>query len=366
VVVYGYPLGGTELAVTKGIISRVEYAEYQFLTQGLRIQVDAAINPGNSGGPAVVDGKMVGTIFSRLPQADNIGYIIPAEEIELFLKDVGDGHYDGKPVFIDEIQPLVNPALRRKMGLDKAATGVLITKTVARDPSYPLKPGDVLTRIGDQAIDNTGMVQAEGDRRLSFHYLVQRHARDHRLGLVVLRGGRELKVEVPVNPGRDVSLFPYLKGGYPSYLIYGPLVFTEVTDDFIRLIAPISGGGMTLAFQGNPMVTRYGHRPAFEGERIVVVAHPMFTHRLGTGYRDPFLQAVAAVNGIRIRNLRQLAETLRDAAGEYVEITFQGDRVETIVFPRKDALEASEEVLNDNGIRQRCSPDLTSIWERSK
>src|SRR4051795_5785697 len=57
VVVYGYPQGGSSLSVTKGIVSRIEFAGYNDGISGLRIQVDAAINPGNSGGPALVDGK---------------------------------------------------------------------------------------------------------------------------------------------------------------------------------------------------------------------------------------------------------------------------------------------------------------------
>jgi len=55
---------------------------------------------------------MVGLAFSRLGGGDNIGYIIPVEEIELFLKDIADGHYDGKPAMFDELQTLENPALR--------------------------------------------------------------------------------------------------------------------------------------------------------------------------------------------------------------------------------------------------------------
>src|SRR5437667_209861 len=95
VMVYGYPKGGSSLSITKGIVSRIEFAEYNFPVAGLRIQIDAAINPGNSGGPAVVGDKMIGLAFSHLSDSKNIGYIIPSEEIDLFLQDIADGHYDG-------------------------------------------------------------------------------------------------------------------------------------------------------------------------------------------------------------------------------------------------------------------------------
>ena len=97
VMVYGYPTGGTTLSITKGIVSRIEFSLYHSSVSGLRSQIDAAINPGNSGGPAIVDGKMIGLAFSRLGDAENIGYIIPCEEIDLFLEDIKDGRYDGKP-----------------------------------------------------------------------------------------------------------------------------------------------------------------------------------------------------------------------------------------------------------------------------
>src|SRR5206468_2368400 len=67
--VYGYPTGGSELSVTQGIVSRIEYTDYYYQTSGLRIQVDAALNFGNSGGPAVSDGKLVGLVFSLIQNA---------------------------------------------------------------------------------------------------------------------------------------------------------------------------------------------------------------------------------------------------------------------------------------------------------
>ena len=126
--VYGYPTGGTELSVTQGIVSRIEYTDYYYQTTGLRIQVDAALNFGNSGGPAVSDGKLVGLVFSLIQNAQNIGYLIPVEEIQLFLKDVADGVYDGKPQLNDLVQTVENDALRQRLGLPKGINGVMVAQ----------------------------------------------------------------------------------------------------------------------------------------------------------------------------------------------------------------------------------------------
>ena len=112
--VYGYPTGGSELSVTQGIVSRIEYTDYYFQTSGLRIQVDAALNFGNSGGPAVSDGKLVGLVFSLIQNAQSIGYLIPVEEIQLFLTDIADGKYDGKPQLYDYLQTVENRSVTPK------------------------------------------------------------------------------------------------------------------------------------------------------------------------------------------------------------------------------------------------------------
>jgi S1-C subfamily serine protease len=35
-------------------------------------------------------------------------------------------------------------------------------------------------------------------------------------------------------------------------------------------------------------------------------------------------------------------------------------------FNRKEALDATEEILSDNGIREQCSPDVAPSWNRGK
>src|ERR1700731_1772793 len=200
VLAYGFPAGGNSLSITKGIVSRIEFVAYNYPVSGLRIQVDAAINPGNSGGPAIAGDKMIGLAFSKLGgDTQNIGYIIPNEEVELFLKDIADGRYDGKPAMYDDLQTLENPALRDYLKLDKSVEGMVVHRPAHSDAAYPLKEWDVVSRIGNVPIDNQGMVKIDKDLRVSFGYLIQQVASDGKLPLTVVLGGKTLAVQLPVS-----------------------------------------------------------------------------------------------------------------------------------------------------------------------
>src|SRR4051812_27520562 len=227
VLVYGFPTGGTSLSITKGIVSRIDFSMYNFPTSGLRIQIDAAINPGNSGGPAIDGNQVIGLAFSRLGGGENIGYIIPCEEIELFLRDTADGHYDGKPAMFDSLQTFENPALRPYLKVPRGVDGMIVTETDTDDPNYPLKTWDVITHIGNTAIDNEGMVRV-GDIRVRFQYMIQRTAKEGRVALRLVRDGKEMTFDLPVAPRRPMVI-PDLEGSYPPYFVYGPLVFSVAT-----------------------------------------------------------------------------------------------------------------------------------------
>src|SRR4030095_10493684 len=95
---------------------------------GLRMQIDAALNPGNSGGPALTEGKGVGVSSQVMQGAENIGYVIPVEEVMTFLEDVHDGKYDGKPQLYCEMQTVENEALRAKWRLPQGVGGALVTR----------------------------------------------------------------------------------------------------------------------------------------------------------------------------------------------------------------------------------------------
>lgn len=361
VIVYGFPTGGSSMSITKGIVSRIEFAAYSYPIFGLRIQIDAAINPGNSGGPAMSGDQMIGLAFSRLGGADNIGYIIPCEEIELFLRDVADGRYDGKPALFNQLQTFENPALRSYLKIEKGTEGILVQEVDGAEADYPLKPWDLITRIGDSPIDNEGMVKVGGGLRVRFQYLIQQLARNGTVPLTVVRQQKTLKLDVPVPTNRPM-LIESLEGTYPPYFILGPFVFTSGTDMFLAPLANNAKALNSLSFIGNPLVTRRGDHPAFPGEELVLVAAPSFPHRLTKGYDNPISRAVRAVNGIPIKNLRHLVEVLRDSRDEFFTFEFFG-RGETYVLPRQEMIAATEEILSDNGVRDQGSSELMEIWK---
>lgn len=365
VVVYGFPKGGSTLSVTKGIVSRIEFTPYSASVSGLRIQIDAAVNAGNSGGPAVVDDKMIGIVRSHLGDAQNIGYIVPTEEVELFLADVADGRYDGKPALYDELQTLESEALRAFLRLPAQVTGIVVHRPDPASPADPLKEWDVITRIGETPVDNQGMVEVRGIR-VSFAYLVQSVAKAGKVPLTVWRGGKEVALEVPTSTRRPL-LVPELEGSYPPYFIYGPLVFSRAFAEPVHALLSAKGNWLqALTWAGSPLVTRRGEPPAFPGEELVMVPSPLFPHKLAKGYSNPATRVLRAVNGAPVKNLRHVVEVLRDARDEFVTFDFAGRGVETIVLRRQDAAAATEDILKENGIRAQGSADLLEVWKATR
>jgi S1-C subfamily serine protease len=364
VMAYGYPTGGTSLSITKGIVSRIEFTDYEFSTKGLRIQIDAAINPGNSGGPVLVDDQMIGIAFSHLGKAQNIGYIIPNEEIKLFLQDVEDGRYDGKPAMYDELQTLENSTLRSFLKLDKSTKGIVVHYPFETDSNYPLQQWDVITKIGDTPIDDLGMITLNANLRVHFQYLIQNIAKNGKVPLTIFRKGKEISVEFPAIQKRPM-LIPSLLGTYPSYFIYGPMVFSDVNGEHLNALLSGSSAGRQIAkliFMGSPLLSRRFDKPAFDGEGLVLVSRPFFPHKLSNGYDSPTGAVVKTINGTAIKNFQHFIEVLRDSQDEYITFEFETRGFEAMVFPRKEIMAATDEILTDNGIRSQGSSDALAIW----
>jgi S1-C subfamily serine protease len=364
--VYGYPVGGKDLSVTEGIVSRIEYTSLFYDASGLMIQIDAALNPGNSGGAAVSDGRMIGLVCSKLVTAENIGYLIPAEEIRIFLKDCADGKYNGQyALYGVALQTTENDALRKRLGLPKETTGIMVNTVKSKDPNFPLKPFDLITHIGDNSIDNEGDVKLNENLRVASGYLIPRLAKEGKIEMTIVRDGKVLKVEAPVSI-ESKKLIRFKGFTYPRYFIYGPMVFTEIPYIDIKQLFSNEKALQFFAITGSPIVTRINDDAAFDGEELVGVFSPMFSHKITKGYntKTTGMGIVSHVNDVPVKNLAHLVELLRDNTNQFVTFRFANSQSERLVFDKKEVEAATEEILSENGIRAQYSDDLKEVWEK--
>src|ERR1700758_368466 len=238
VTVYGYPIGGDRLSVTRGIISRIDFQTYTHsaIDSHLAVQIDAAINPGNSGGPVMQDGKVVGVAFQGYSGdvAQNVGYMIPTPVINRFLKDISNGQYDEYPDLAITYAKLQNPAQRKFLGLKDDDRGVLVSSVVAAGPSDGiLRQGDVLLAIDGHPIASDANVEVEGERA-QFEEVVERKFKGDSVKFDILRDKQPMTVTIKLYKPWPYSVQGHSYDVRPRYVLYGGLLFQPLNLDMLE------------------------------------------------------------------------------------------------------------------------------------
>ena len=313
VAVYGYPIGGTDLSVTEGIVSRVGVTVYSHSSRALlAVQTDAAINPGNSGGPVFQDGKLIGIAFQHSAGAQNIGYVVPMPIIMRFLNDIKDGRYDGIPDLGIWWQSTENDSLRKTLRLPMDNSGVLVTKVAYGASAWgALKEGDTLTKIDGIKIGQDGTIPFRDDERIDFSDLISRRQGGEKIDAVVVRDGKEMNVKVPMLPSADLVPGPRYDAK-PSYFIVGGLVFMPLSDE---LIGARGAGFRVRSLSADGM-------PTPERTEVVVLSH-VLAHDFNRGYHNWSMAPVTRVNGRAIGKLTDIIEAFKAPIAGRHDIEFE-------------------------------------------
>jgi len=332
---YGYPVGGTRLSVTRGIVSRIDFQPYSHsgMDSHLAIQIDAAINPGNSGGPVMQNGKVVGVAFQGYSGdvAQNVGYMIPTPVIHRFLKDVEDGHYDHYVDLALTYRNLFNPAARRALGLEDGNTGVQVGSVYSGGASAGIvQPGDVILKIDGHTVSSDGSIELE-DQAVPLEEVVERKFKGDKVRLDILREGQPMALTVTLREPWPFKLQSNLYDEKPRFFVAGGLVFQPVDQNFMDAHDP-SDQRLNYLFD-------YFIADGLHTKRPEIVVLSNILPDSVNAYADEFRYSVVdEVNGRPVKRLDELAAAFGEASDFYV-IKFAGGG-RPIVLERKAIEEA--------------------------
>jgi S1-C subfamily serine protease len=346
--VYGFPIGGDRLSVTRGVVSRIDYNAYTHSGREshLAIQIDAAINPGNSGGPVMQEDKVVGVAFQgfRGDVAQNVGYMIPTPVIRRFLKDVEDGRYDHYVDIAVRWMPLENPAMRKYLSRPNDGRGVVVTDVFSEGSSDGhLEKGDVLLSIDGHAIESDGSVRLEG-KPVQLEEIVERKFAGDDVVLEVWRQGKLETLRIPLRPADMFSMYEILYEPAPRYVLYGGLVFQPLTANLMATMA--AGADLRLRQKYTMFATDQLYRETPEP----VILSAVLPDSSNVYLRGLAGQIVQEINGKRIRTLTDVAPALA-ANGERTVIRFEGDS-RPAVLRRQEVDLATPRIMAQYGISE--------------
>jgi S1-C subfamily serine protease len=353
VAVYGFPMGGEELSITEGVVSRVEHTRYSHSGANLlTCQIDAAINPGNSGGPVIKDGKIVGIAFQGYTFAQNIGYMVPPPVIEHFLKDSANGTYDGIPGIGIAWQDMENPALRSLYRMTEKQTGVLVTYIAPNSSARGIMHvGDVLLAIEGKPIANDGTISFRGTERIHFSQAVQDKFMGEKIRCTMLRGGKSKEVSILLStPTDSARLVPYVQyDKTPTYYFVGGLIFQPLTMNYLQTWNRMEAVPSNLA-------NYYYYEKPSEERRQVIVVTKVLGDELTVGYDDFKDHVITQVNGKKISTMTDLVKAIEGNTGTYH--VFMDEWGNEIALERSKTEETQKKLMEKFRITADRSVDL--------
>jgi len=348
--VVGFPVGGEEISITEGVVSRLEVQRYSHSQRHLlAVTVDAAINEGNSGGPVFKDGKVAGIAFQKLRAADNIGELVPAPMIEHFLAGIDKGKRPDVPGLGIAAQNLENPQLRRRVGLADDESGVLVTTIEYGGSAWgALQHGDALLHIDGHRIANNGTIRYRDRYRTRYDAVLGEHYVGDRIDVELLRDGKHQTVELELQP--MINLVPRaMYDRAPTYFVYGGLVFQLLTRDFLTTWDKWWNKAPKEFLNYYYIGTRTP-----EHNEVVILTH-ILADEINVGYEHLYNEGITSVNGHTPRDMHDFVRAV-EAAGDVVELRTTTDGV--IVLDRAAVREANERILHRYHITHDRSPDL--------
>ena len=287
--------------------------------------MSAPINPGSSGGPLVnMRGQVIGINSSGVTAAQNVGYMIPINELKIYLDDLKTGGLIRKP-YLGIFQAPSTEELVKCLG-NPTPGGVYIADVLKDSPLFEqMQPGDMLYEINGHKIDMYGEMSVPwSEDKISVGEYVGRLRVGQKVMLVAYRSGVRKDLECnferrKLSPIRQI--FPLYEP--IDYEVFGGLVVMELTLNHLAILGMVSPGLAKFAEHKNQ-------------DQSVLVITKTLPDSLAYRSRSPLTGTILKkVNDIPVGTLQDLRNALAQSK-ELVKIE-NGDHV-MIAFDVKKML----------------------------
>lgn len=313
----GYPLGQQGLKSTKGVVSGRE---------SHLIQIDAAINPGNSGGPSInVNGEVVGINTMIARDAQNVGYIIPSNELSVILADLREVPLLRRP-FLGILFNNASDSLTEYLGNPKPG-GLYVVDVYKGSPLHKagVLKGDMIYEINGNDVDMYGELAWTEDKISIIDYVSQLRL-GQEVGLVVYRNGKRKELTFSFEQSDSMPIHKI----YPGY--------EEIDYEIVggMLIQPLTINHLPILVNVAPSLAKYAE-VKYQKEPALLVTHVFpdsATHRsrsVGVG------AIISKVNDTPVQTLADLREQLGKSF-ETNNVTIESQDGVFLHFPFDDIL----------------------------
>ena len=373
VYVLGFPVGGTDLSITEGVVSRIEVQSYSHShARALAVTVDAAINSGNSGGPVLsqTTGGLVGVAFQGYAgsSVENQGHMVPAPVVDRFLRgweaDKDAAQKEPRlPSLGVHLQLLNSPSLRKFLKMRDGQTGVMVTHVEhGSSAEGTLKSGDVLMEVDGVKLANDGSSVFLGQRLAMVAILQARFIGDE-VPIKLLRDGEEMTKVVTLKALRQ--LVP--RGQYdirPPFVLVGGLLFQPLSLEYLQ-----SWGG-DLKDAPTHLVEEYYDGISGPDKKEVVVLSQVLSDDVNVGFTfdSVGLDYVASVNNQPVADMEAFVEALRKGvhgADEFITLEVTRGNVRNVVVLEVAKLKEADELIQERyQIPTRHSVHFRDIHEK--
>ena len=300
VLALGYPLGVQSLKSTQGIVSGRE--RVRMIKQSC-IQTTAPLNPGNSGGPAInASGQVIGINFAGVSQAQNVGYIIPINDVKAAINDLHNYKLLRRPVLGCLLSPANDDMIKF---LKNPQPGGFYVPRVFENmllEKVGVQAGDMIYEINGFQVDRFGRARVpwNEDDKVSMLEILDRLEVGDKIDMVIYRNGERRVVDFVLEP-RFIQPIRHIYPDFEEvdYETIAGLVVMELAQNHIPLLAENSHA---LLAYGQP-------DKQYESALAVTYVQPTsLSNKLRLVYPG---MIITEINGEKVKTLKEFRSAVR-------------------------------------------------------